>query len=223
MTQSVADTSSLDPTQVLIVDGGPHPPSLARIPEATLVIAVDSGYEHAQSLGIKVDVVVGDLDSVTAETLQTLDAQVAVEKHDTDKDESDLALALKFAQRVGAQHIDIVTGGNGRLYHLLIGSMLLANEENLNQSIVTHCGTSRMVALGPSKPLELDNIIGSWLSLIALDVGARVSTTGLRWNLAPTDVFPPFSSLGLSNQILDKPTVNVTQGIFLAIVSSPDA
>ncbi|MDP7066835.1 MAG: thiamine diphosphokinase [Acidimicrobiales bacterium] len=223
MTQSAVDRSSFDPTQVLIVDGGPHPPSLPRIPSATLVIAVDSGYEHARSLGIKVDVVVGDLDSVTSETLLTLDAQVAVEKHDTDKDESDLALALKFAQRVGAKHIDVITGGNGRLDHLLVGSMLLASQENLNQSIVTHCGTSRMVALGPGKPLELDNLIGSWLSLIALEAEAKLSTTGLRWNLTPSAVFPPFSSLGLSNQILEKPTIDVQQGIFLAIVSCSDA
>jgi len=173
-------------------------------------------------LGLSVDVVVGDFDSLSSEQVENIDPGVTLERHDVDKDESDLALAINFAYRVGAKHIDIITGGSGRLDHLLVGSLLLANSENLSRSIVTHCGSSRVVALGPGQSLNLENIVGCRISLISLEANTRVRTQGLKWNLDLTDSFPPFSSLGLSNQILDLPTLEVTQGSLLAIISSPD-
>jgi len=214
--------SSLDPSRVLVVDGGPNSPVMPSIPSPTLVIAADKGFEHARALGLSVDVVVGDFDSLSSEQVENIDPGVTVERHDVDKDESDLALAINFAYRVGAKHIDIITGGSGRLDHLLVGSLLLANRENLSRSIVTHCGSSRVVALGPGQSLNLENIVGCRISLISLEANTRVRTQGLKWNLDLTDSFPPFSSLGLSNQILDLPTLEITQGSLLAIISSPD-
>ena len=222
MTRADVAASSFDPSQVLIVDGGPHTPLLPDIAAPTLVIAADNGFEHAQALGIEVDVVVGDFDSVAPGRIETIDSRIILERHSVDKDDSDLALALRFAHRVGAQKIDIITGGNGRLDHLLIGSLLLVNSENLGRSIVTHCGSSRLVALAPGQPLALENLIGCWISLIALEAETLVRTEGLRWNLAPNDPFAPFSSLGLSNQILDSPVIEVRQGTLLVVVTSPD-
>tara|TARA_Y100001970_G_scaffold287746_1_gene413155 strand:- start:17 stop:607 length:591 start_codon:yes stop_codon:yes gene_type:complete len=195
---------------------------MPNIPTPTLVIAADKGFEHARDLGLEVDVVVGDFDSVAPQHVETLDPRVILERHSVDKDDSDLTLALRFANRVGAHHIDIITGGNGRLDHLLIGALLIANSENLGRSIVTHCGSSRLVALGPGQSLGLENLTGCWISLISLKAETRVRTEGLKWNLALTDSFPPFSSLGLSNQVVDVPSVEVNQGSLLAIISSPD-
>ena len=222
MTSPDVGAPPFDPTRVLVVDGGPHLPVMPSMPTPTLVIAADKGFEHAQALGLKVDGVVGDFDSVAPEDVANVDPGVTLERHDVDKDDSDLALALRFAYRVGAEHVDIITGGNGRLDHLLVGSLLLANSENLGRSIVTHCGSSRLVALGPGQSLALENIVGCLISLISLEDDTRVSTQGLKWNLALTDSFPPFSSLGLSNQILDVPTLEISQGSLLAIISSPD-
>ena len=58
--------------------------------------------------------------------------------------------------------------------------------------------------------------------MIALRSNSRISTTGLRWNLSPADAFPIFSSLGLSNEIMDYPTIEVDHGVFLLIVTSRD-
>ena len=109
--------SSLDPSRVLVVDGGPNSPVMPSIPSPTLVIAADKGFEHARALGLSVDVVVGDFDSLSSEQVENIDPGVTLEQHDVDKDESDL-LAIGFAYRVGAEHIDIITGGSGRLDHL---------------------------------------------------------------------------------------------------------
>lgn len=214
--------STFDPSRTWVIDGGPNLPSLPNIKPPTLVIAADVGYLHAQNLGIQVDVVVGDLDSLDRENLEMANSRLVVEEHPEDKDESDLALALSFARTVGATDIDILTGGGGRLDHLLVSSMLLANEENIDQRIVTHCGASRVIALKPGKAFDLGDVVGSQVSIIALESDSQISTTGLRWNLSLADAMPIFSSLGLSNEIVDRPTIEVVQGVFLVIVTSRD-
>ena len=47
--------------RVLVVGGGP-PPLLSALPKTPfdLVIAVDSGFDHARGMGLAVDVLVGD-------------------------------------------------------------------------------------------------------------------------------------------------------------------
>jgi len=222
VTRDSFTNSSLDPTHTWIVDGGPNLPSLPNISAPTLVIAADAGYLHAQSLGIPVHVVVGDFDSLGKENLPAQNSELVVEEHPRGKDQSDLALALSFAQRVGAKEIDIISGGGGRLDHLLVSSLLLASQDNIGQKIVTHCGASRVMALTADKVFDLDDVIGSQLTLIALSSGSRISTKGLRWNLSSSDIFPNFSSLGLSNEILSQPIIEVQQGIFLVIVTSRD-
>ncbi|HJL98749.1 MAG: thiamine diphosphokinase [Acidimicrobiales bacterium] len=222
MSRYSLQNSSFDPTRTWVIDGGPNLPSLPNIEPPTLVIAADVGYLHARHLGIQVDAVVGDLDSLGRENLETVNSQLVVEEHPEDKDESDLALALSFARTVGATNIDIITGGGGRLDHLLVSSMLLASEENIDQRIVTHCGASRVLALKPGKAFDLVDVVGSQVSIIALKSDSRISTTGLRWNLSLANAVPTFSSLGLSNEIIDHPTIDVVEGVFLVIVTSRD-
>ena len=222
MSQRSLQDLSFDPTRTWVIDGGPNLPSLPNIEPPTLVIAADVGYRHARTLGLQVDVVVGDFDSLDRENLEVTNSQLVVEEHPADKDESDLALALNFARTVGATNIDVITGGGGRLDHLLVSSMLLASDENVDQRIVTHCGTSRVMALKPGKAFDLSDVVGSQISMIALRSNSRISTTGLRWNLSRDDAFPIFSSLGLSNEITDYPTIEVGHGVFLLIVTSRD-
>jgi len=220
--RSLTDAASLDPTRTWVIDGGPRIPSLPAEALPSLVIAADIGYQHARALGLSVDVVVGDFDSLPLGVLQETDAGLLIERHPQDKEASDLALALRFARAAGATSVDVLTGGEGRLDHLLIGLLLIANEENIGQRIVTHCGPSRAVALQPGKSFDLEVAVGSWLTLLALDSDSRASTSGLRWNLAATDKISPFSSLGLSNEVLKSPVITVHQGTLLVVVTSRD-
>ena len=58
------------------------------------VIAADSGMDHALALGVEVDLLVGDLDSVLPESIPLAKR---VERHPWDKDVTDLELALLAA------------------------------------------------------------------------------------------------------------------------------
>ena len=62
------------------------------------MIAADAGLDHAEALGLPVDLVVGDLDSVSKEALERARrAGIAIEEHPAAKDQTDLELALDAA------------------------------------------------------------------------------------------------------------------------------
>ena len=62
------------------------------------VIACDHGYDHAKRMGIRPDVIIGDLDSLDqGERMET----VPVLRYPEQKDDSDTMLAVKYALQEG--------------------------------------------------------------------------------------------------------------------------
>src|SRR5450432_2459847 len=104
---------------IVLAGGDALPTGVAgHVPAAALVIAADSGLSHAQELGLSVDLVVGDLDSVDdAELAAAVAAGAEIERHPPEKDATDLELALDAACTRRATHITIVGGHGGRLDH----------------------------------------------------------------------------------------------------------
>ena len=83
---------------------------------------------HARALGLRVDLVVGDLDSVDAADLEAAVADgTEVERHPTAKDATDLELALDAAVARGATRVLVVGAHGGRLDHFLANVLLLAS------------------------------------------------------------------------------------------------
>jgi thiamine pyrophosphokinase len=117
---------------VVVVAGGarsPSPALRAQLPPVpNLVVAADSGLAHADSLGLAVDLVVGDMDSVDPAALARAErAGAAVERHPAEKDQTDLELALDVALAKGGPgaHVVVVTSVAGRLDHGLANLLLL--------------------------------------------------------------------------------------------------
>ena len=113
------------------------------VPGAATVIAADGGLDRATALGLEVDVVVGDLDSVSAGALAAAEAAGArVVRHPVAKDATDLELALDEAVRIGARRVLVVASAEGRLDHLL-GSLLLLGAERTRRSSSTRSSATR--------------------------------------------------------------------------------
>src|SRR5919108_5036657 len=116
----------------VVVSGGGAPSaeavaSVLPVPAGVFVVAADSGLDHALGLGLRVDVVVGDLDSVSATGLEAAAASgTAVERHPEAKDATDLELALDVAVARGARRILVLGPDGGRFDHVLAGAALLA-------------------------------------------------------------------------------------------------
>ena len=99
---------------------------LPQLPDAALLIAADGGLAQADHLGLRVDVVVGDLDSADPAALEAAVAAGAViERHPENKDATDLELALDRAMHRGCRRVVVVGGLGGRIDHLLANALLL--------------------------------------------------------------------------------------------------
>lgn len=95
------------------------PPSIGT---DDLVIAADAGYRTLTNLGVRVDRVVGDFDSLGAVPIHP-----DVEVHPAEKDETDMMLAVRSALDEGCNEIRIYGGLGGRLDHTFANLQTLAS------------------------------------------------------------------------------------------------
>ena len=70
------------------------------------VICADGGLLHAQRLGLAVNWLIGDMDSVNEAALASLGETTQVERYPAAKNETDLELALQKAATLGANAVD---------------------------------------------------------------------------------------------------------------------
>jgi thiamine pyrophosphokinase len=108
----------------IYVGGEIHPESITEHPRADdLTIAADSGYRNALSLGDKVQILVGDFDSLDKN--HEIDKSVEIVTVPTEKDFTDTQLAVETAIKHGARDIVIIGGLSGRLDHTLSNLAIL--------------------------------------------------------------------------------------------------
>lgn len=209
----------MDPRTVVAVAGGdPVPSQVAHVlPRDVEVIAADSGLTVALALGLTVDLVVGDLDSVEPRALaRARAAGVEVEQHPADKDRTDLALAMDAAVTRGADRIIVVGGHGGRLDHGLANALLLAAPAYAEVDVVAHMGDATIHVVRSSATLS--GTRGELLSLLPVHGPARgVTTHGLLYPLDDEDL-PIGSSRGVSNEFArPHARVDVAAGVLLAV------
>lgn len=205
-------------TKTVLVFAGGDPAEVAgEIPEAEFVIAADSGLDQARRLGVDVDLVVGDLDSVSELALQAArDAGVAIEEHPESKDATDLELAMAAAVRVHADEMIVLGGAGGRIDHLLANAMLLASPAWADVDLQWLVDGARIVAI--RKRAVFHGRSGDILTLLAVGEPAEgVTTSGLRYPLE-NDVLLASSTRGVSNVfVAESAIVELRAGVLLAI------
>jgi len=205
--------------EALVVAGGDpvDPRWAAALPLDALVVAADSGLDRARDLGLAVDLVVGDLDSVDPDHLAAATAAgVRVERHPTDKDATDLDLALAAALDAGATSATVLAAGGGRLDHFLANVLLLAAPRWSPLTVTALVGEARATVIRTNATLH--DAPGALVTLLALGGSATgVSTTGLRWALRG-ERLEPGSTRGVSNEMTGPAaTVAIDAGALLAI------
>ncbi len=174
-------------------------PLSGPLPPADTVIAADSGLRSATTLGLKVDLVVGDLDSVDRDDLARAEALgTRVDRHPEDKDRTDLAIALDAVLEEGPAQVTVVGGHGGRLDHLLANVALLAAPRYAPLRIRALLGAALVHIVRDAVSLtgQPDDLV----SLLAVHGEARgVTTQGLRFPLEGATLHPG-SSRGVSNR-----------------------
>lgn len=202
-------------TAVVVVGGVPPRHELAALlPPADLVVAADSGLHGALALGLVVDVVIGDMDSVDADVLAAAESRgVAVQRVPHDKDAVDTELALLTAVAQGARRIVLVTGGGGRLDHQMGVLAALVHPGLAGCEVHALWDTARVRVMRGPETATITGTAGSIVGIVPAAGAARgVTTAGLRWSLADEDL-EAHSTRGVSNEMLaETATVAVRSG-----------
>lgn len=209
--------------QALIFIGGdtPHGDALAYAEPDALVIAADSGWEHAIAAGLIPHVLIGDMDSISPQhLLDARNSDTTIYEHSPDKDHTDTELALQLADSLHYDTIHVITGGGDRFDHVLsmVHSLVAFTS---NATITAHIGQSFVRIVTPNETTTIATNIGDTVSLIPLGGNARgVTTHGLKWNLTRSTL-KSFASRGVSNIALATHiTISLRTGV-LAVIITP--
>ena len=204
---------------VIVADGAHASSDQHVLAGADVVIAADGGANWLATSGRTPDLAVGDFDSVSPDLLVQLErAGVALDRHPTDKDASDLELSLAAAVAAGADELVILGALGGELDHLAANLLLLGSDLAAGRRLsLVHGGTTVRLLSGPSR-LESSAPTGTRVSLLAVGGPVEgVTTQGLRWGL-DGDRLDAGSSRGLANVVSDPPAVvSVAAGHLLVI------
>ena len=208
-----------DPKRRTAILAGGEMHAAPHISEGDYVIAADSGYDHAVAHSIHVDLLIGDLDSISDEGLRHAHTHgVEIEEHDPDKDETDLDLAVKAAVRHGATVIDIYGAEAGRLDHLLGVALLLSSSTWAPLDITWQTRSGALKAATPQRSVVFSTSHGTSITLLPIGDASGVTTTGLRWQL-DNATLQRGTSLGISNTATgESVTVHVQDGALLVFM-----
>lgn len=182
--------------------------SRLTIKKTDILIGVDGGTKHIFKLGLKPDMIIGDLDSIKA-----IPKDKPVLKFPIDKDKTDTELALEYVVKLGYKEV-ILTGFLGRrLDHMLSNLMLLASIP-IKISIIE--GDQELFFCQDN--LKINGKKNDLVSLIPLLGDCQgITTVGLKWGLQVRNL-QAGSSLGVSNVMLSKSaSVSLKKGCLLVI------
>jgi len=191
-----------------------------------LVVAADGGWDKAERLGLRPDLLVGDADSLPEARFLALAADGgAIERSPRSKDESDAELAIVAALKLGAAHITILGAlGGKRFDHALANVGLLGLPAPDNADIELLDGSTRVRLLraptadGQIARCSLAGSKDDLVSLLPIGTPAQgVTTDGLLYPLDDEELMPG-PARGLSNiRITADASVTLRRGRLLVI------
>lgn len=189
-----------------------------------LLIAADSGMNFLYRNELTPDVIAGDFDSVSDEAYVQFSQMPEVEliRLNPMKDDTDTEFVIREAIRRGATEITILGATGTRLDHVLANVQLLGIglEKNIAIELVDAHNRIRMIdsALEIAKKQQF----GFFVSILPIKGDAKgVTLEGMKYSLQNATILC-FSSLGISNEIVEEVAkISVKEG-FLLVIESKD-
>jgi len=191
-----------------------------------LLIAADGGGRHCRDLGLTPAVLIGDFDSLEdAELTFFENTGTEVIRHPARKDFTDLELAIRHAQGLGASEIIVLAALGSRWDQSLANLLLPATADFQGLRISLRDGPQEILLLradmeGPSPAqLEIRGQPGDTVSLIPVGGDARgITTRELEYPLANETLFFG-TTRGISNVMLsNKASISLESGRLLCTI-----
>lgn len=179
------------------------------------ILCADGGTRHALALGLTPNVVIGDLDSVTEEERRKMkELDVETIQHPTDKNETDLELAINHALTLNPSQILILAALGGRMDQTLANIALLSDLRLSTFDIRLSDGVEEIFFCRDQ--VQVKGRSGDIVSLIPWQGEVTgVFTENLRWHLHHETLYPE-KTRGISNEMTaDVATVSIKSGLLL--------
>ena len=212
--------------KILIISGGSILDEFAKEwigqyqPDFTIV--ADSGMEFMRRVSLMPDMIIGDFDSVKADTLDFFKEQQGIiwKELNPVKDDTDTEFAIRQAIGLGAKEITVLGATGTRLDHVLGNVALLGigRQEQVDIRLVDANNRIRMI--DKSFCLMKAEQFGNFVSLLPYSGEVKhVTLKGFKYPLE-SYTMGSFSSLGISNEIVEeKAEILFEEGIMLVIES----
>lgn len=183
------------------------------------VICLDGGYNIAINAGIKADLLMGDMDSLSGD----IPNDIPLERFQPEKDYSDLELALRKAAELNAKNVSIIGGIGGRLDHTIANIQLLSQYTDSFESLTMLDGRNKCFVLNKAQMsgISIKPEPDSYLSCFSLSE----QCTGLTMKNVkyPLDdhTLPRTGSLCVSNEFKNEKDamLSIKTGTLLIVIS----
>ena len=149
------------------------------------IIAVDSGIEHLLNLSLNPNTLIGDLDSISKNSLDEVKKNgVKILAFNSNKDQTDFELALNYLEEAEKSKVYIIGGESGEIDHL-ISIFLLIPSKSFFENIIWLYGDKRIIF---RQKIELNIKKLTKFSIIPLSDLTNLSIDGAEWNLDNKDI-----------------------------------
>ena len=149
-----------------------------RIRAHQSVICVDGGLKYCYKMGITPDLIIGDFDSTSPDMLREF-ASVPIRTFPTEKDESDLELAIQSIYTPQVERMTVFGATGNRLDHTLANLHVMRR-----YPCKVYFETEREIIYAIDGESEIDCVPGQIISFIQMDDRTTgVTTQGLKWEL----------------------------------------
>lgn len=185
--------------------------------EDDYIICADSGADHARSLGVIPDLIVGDLDSAQPENVtffQRVGSKVL--DYPREKDQTDTQIALEYALEKEPAEIAIIGALGSRLDHTLSNILLLTSlvDRGIQATILNEVQEIFVV----KDEINLEGKKGDIISLLPLTPLVKgIKSHGLRY-VVKDEVFEQSNPYGVSNELMgQEASIQIGEGLLLLI------
>jgi thiamine pyrophosphokinase len=175
-------------------------PRLERQLADARIVAADAGIGHAVTLGLTLELWVGDFDSVPKHLPERL-ASVPVQKFPAEKDKTDGELAIAAALERGATSLVLAGAfGGQRADHGYLHMALALRFAEAGIKVLLTSGSQEGVPLLPGAAAAFDYDDGTLFSVLGFSDLSDLTVRGAKWPLDAVEVAFG-SSLTISNEV----------------------
>lgn len=185
------------------------------------IIASDRGLEELHNYNIKPNYIIGDFDSISTNILDKYvnDSTTNIIKLNPEKDYTDTHMAAKLAIQLQSNNVTIIGATGTRMDHTISNIHILKEFIDNNIECIIINENNKIKLINKKTILNIDNEY-KYTSLIPLTTSVEgLTLKGFKYPLLNATLNIG-QSIGISNeQIKDKATINISDGILILIQS----